>query len=165
MAADIDETAQVVASSIGDAEIREFVTVHDSTIGDDCRIYERTSLKKTTVADGVDVNANSYVEAADVESGVQIGPNCSVVGVTHDLDEDGMTFREDRFERITLGQGAFVGAGAVISPGVEVGAGAVISAGATVTRTVPPQTVVLGSPPEQERHALSDWLDYQGELN
>jgi acetyltransferase-like isoleucine patch superfamily enzyme len=153
----IDESARVVDSTIGDADVREFVTIHDSTVGDDCRLYERVSLKKSTVADSVDVNAGSYVENATIGSEVQIGPNCTVAGVTHALDETGMTFREDEFEAVHLNEGVFVGAGAVVNPGVEIGADAVVAAGGTVTRDVGPRQVVVGSPPEQEIIALAEW--------
>jgi acetyltransferase-like isoleucine patch superfamily enzyme len=159
MTHDVDASARIVASDVGSSELREFVTVHDSVIGDDCRIYERCSIKKSRVGSGVDINAGSYVENASIEETVQIGPNSSVVGVSHRLDETGMEHRNDTFDEISLNEGAFVGAGAVINPGVEVGADAVVSAGATVTKDVPPETVVVGSPPEQRVVNLARWVD------
>jgi len=154
----VDETARVVEATVGESDVREFVTIHDSTIGDGCGIYERTSIKKSTLADEVDVNAGSYVENAAVGPRVQIGPNCSVVGVTHDVDETGVTYREDTFERVILGEGSFLGAGAVVGPGVEIGARTVVAAGAVVTRDVGPGKVVLGAPPGQRVVGLAEWL-------
>lgn len=159
MVRDIDDTARLVDSSVGDAELREYVTVHDSTVGDGCRLYERTSLKKSTLDDDVDVNAGTYVENAAIGPGVQIGPNCAVVGVTHDLTPDGMSFRNDVFARCILHKGAFLGAGAVVGPGVEIGTNGVVGAGATVTDDVAADQVVLGSPPNQRRVPLDAWLD------
>ncbi|MDQ2050969.1 acyltransferase [Natronolimnohabitans sp. A-GB9] len=159
MTAAIDESARVVESDVGRAEIREYVTVNDSDIGDDCRVYERTSIKKCRIDDRVDINAGSYVENAELGPTVQIGPNCSVVGVTHELTEEGLTFRNDVFERIILHEGVFLGAGAVVGPGVEIGAGSVIAAGAAVTDDVGPERVVLGSPPAQRIVDLAEWLD------
>ena len=159
MTATIDDSARVVDSTVGDAELREYVTVHDSEIEDGCRIYERTSIKKSRIHEAVDVNAGTYVENAELGPNVQIGPNASLVGVTHELTERGMTFRNDVFERIVVHDRAFVGAGAVIAPGVEIGAGAVVSAGAAVTSDVEPETVVLGSPPTQRRVPLEEWLE------
>lgn len=153
----IDDTARIVDSTVGEAEIREHVTVHDSDIGDDCRIYERSSIKKSHVGDAVDVNAGAYVENAEIDTHVQCGPNCSVVGVTHDLCEEGMRFRDDLFERIVLHEGVFVGANAVVSPGVEIGAGSVVAPGAVVSRDVGPRRIVLGSPPAQQVTDLADW--------
>lgn len=154
----IDDTARLVDSTVGEAEIREFVTVHDTEIGDGCRLYERASIKKSHLDGDIVVNAGSYVENAAVGPTVQIGPNCCVVGVTHDLGEDGMTFRNDVFERVVLHEGAFLGAGAVVGPGVEVGENAVVAAGATVTEDVGARTIVLGSPPNQQVFDLDEWL-------
>lgn len=139
----IDETARIENSTVGDAVIREYVTVHDADIGDNVRLYERTSVKKSTVAGPADVNANAYVENARLEATVQVGPNAAVVGVTHDRDaDDGMTIREDVFDEVVLERGAFVGAGAVVLPGVTVGEDAVVGAGVTVTDDVTAGEVV-----------------------
>ena len=154
-----DDSARLVDSTVGDAEIREYVTVHDSEIGDDCAIYERVSIKKSRLHGPADINAGTYVENAEIGPEVQIGPNCSVVGVTHDLTPDGMMFQNDVFERIVLHDGVFLGAGVTVAPGVEIGEGSVVGAGATVTRDVGPGMLVRGTPPEQERVAVSEWLD------
>jgi acetyltransferase-like isoleucine patch superfamily enzyme len=140
----VDETAAIENASLDDVEVCEYATIHDSTVGPDSRIYERTSIKKSTLGESVDVNANVYVENARVGDRVQIGPNASVVGVTHDLTEEGMEHRNDRFERVVLGDGAFVGAGAVILPGVTVGENAVVGANVTVTDDVPDGAVIRG---------------------
>ncbi len=155
----VDDTARVVDSDVGRAEIREFATIHDAEIGDGCRLYERASVKKSRLEGDIDVNAGTYVENAEVGPGVQIGPNCSVVGVTHELREDGMAFRNDVFERVVLGTGAFLGAGVVVGPGLEIGEGTVVSAGATVTDDVSSEKLVLGSPPTQRVVPLDEWLD------
>lgn len=157
MSQTIDGTATLVNATVGDSDVREYVTIHDSAVGDGCRIYERVSIKKSTVHDDVDVNAGTYVENAILEPTVQIGPNSTVAGVTHELTSEGMTFRDDVFEETVLREGVFVGAGAVVGPGVELGRKTVVAAGVTVTSDVDPGMVVVGSPPEQERVSLADW--------
>jgi maltose O-acetyltransferase len=47
---------------------------------------------------------------------------------------------------VTIGAGVWVGARAMILPGVTIGDGAVIAAGAVVTKDVPANTVVAGVP-------------------
>ena len=140
----IHGTALIEDSTVEDAEVREYATIHDSTIGAGSRIYERTSIKKTTIEGPADVNANGYVENAEIGDSVQVGPNATIVGVTHALQDDGMEFRNDRFETVTIEDGAFVGAGAVVLPGVTVGEDAVIGANVTVTDDVAAGTVVTG---------------------
>jgi UDP-2-acetamido-3-amino-2,3-dideoxy-glucuronate N-acetyltransferase len=140
----IDETARIENSTVAEADgqIREYVTIHDSEIAAGVRIYERTSVKKSTITGPTDINANCYVENADIGERVQVGPNSSVVGVTHDLDDEGMTFREDTFEEVVLEDGVFLGAGVTVLPGVTVGENAVVGAGLTVTEDVAPGDVV-----------------------
>ncbi|MFC7076139.1 acyltransferase [Haloarcula halophila] len=159
MTPDIEDSARVVDSEVGDSEIREYVTIHDSGVGDDCQIYERVSIKKSTISDCVDINAGSYIENAEIGPNVQIAPNSNVVGVTHELTEQGMEFRNDMFERVILQKGAFVGAGAVVGPGVEVGEQSVVAAGATVSRDIGRKKLVLGSPPSQRIIDIEDWLN------
>ena len=42
--------------------------------------------------------------------------------------------------------GASIGANATILPGLKIGTNAMVGAGAVVTRDVPPNSVVIGSP-------------------
>ncbi|MFY4811188.1 acyltransferase [Haloarcula argentinensis] len=149
----VHETAQIENATLDTVEIREFVTIHDAEIGDGVQIYEGTSIKKATIHGPTDINANVYVENATVGESVQIGPNASIVGVTHDLSETGMEFQNDTFDEIIIENGAFVGAGAVVLPGVTVGENAVVGAGTTVTEDVPPETVVR-SATETVQHSL-----------
>lgn len=51
-----------------------------------------------------------------------------------------------KLDRVTVGDDAWLGTGAVLLPGVEIGEGAVVGAGAVVTRSVAPYTVVAGNP-------------------
>ena len=158
MSDEIDNSARVVDSEIGKSMVREFVTIHDSSIGDDCEIYERTSIKKSQLGDDVVVNAGNYVENAEIGNEVQIGPNSSVVGVTHNLKKAGMELHNDVFERIILEAGVFIGAGAVIAPGIEIGVDTVVAAGAVVTRDIGARKIVIGAPPSQEVVDLQDWV-------
>jgi len=52
---------------------------------------------------------------------------------------------------VTVGDDAWIGGRAVITPGVEIGDGAVVAAGAVVVDDVPARTVVGGNPAEEIR--------------
>ena len=47
---------------------------------------------------------------------------------------------------VRVGDGAWLGSRAIILPGVDVGYGAIVAAGAVVTKSVPPNVLVGGSP-------------------
>lgn len=51
-----------------------------------------------------------------------------------------------QLDRVTIGDDAWLGAGATILPGVTIGEGAIVGAGAVVTQDVEPYTVVAGVP-------------------
>jgi acetyltransferase-like isoleucine patch superfamily enzyme len=53
---------------------------------------------------------------------------------------------EDQNRPLVVGNDVWIGANAVIMPGCTLGNGAIIGAGAVVTRDVPPYAVVAGVP-------------------
>lgn len=139
-------------------EVRENCTIHDSVVGEGCGIYEKVSLKKSIVKDRSVVNAGTYLEYVEVGEGVLIGPNCSIVGVFHQVLKTGVAW-DDTFKKITIRKGVFIGAGSVILPGVEIGEGSVIGAGSTITHDIPSFHICFGTPPNQTIKSLKDWLE------
>lgn len=75
---------------------------------------------------------------------------------------------------INIGNDVWIGCGAILMPGIEVGDGAVIGAGAVVTKNVNPYTVVAGVPATflKRRFTLEDaarleairWWDWEDEM-
>lgn len=154
----IDPSARVVRSSIGEEVlVREWCTVRDSTIGLQSSLYERVSVKKSSLGKGVTVNAGTYVEFADIGDNVLVGPNCSIVGAFHKFNEQGAE-QQDTFERITIAASAFIGAGSVVLPGRNIGEGSVIGAGSVVSKDIPPFSIAFGVPPNQTIMPLAEWL-------
>ncbi len=47
---------------------------------------------------------------------------------------------------VTIGDDAWIGAGAIILPNVTIGESAMVGAGSIVTKDVPPRTIVAGNP-------------------
>lgn len=86
------------------------------------------------------------VAAITIGDAVQIGPNVQLLTPTHPLDADLRRAGWEAAEPITIGDGVWLGGGAIVLPGVTVGADAVVGAGAVVTRDVPPGAVVVGNP-------------------
>jgi acetyltransferase-like isoleucine patch superfamily enzyme len=113
-------------------------------IGAECNICDGVFIENdVVVGDRVTVkNGVQLWDGLTIEDDVFIGPNA--------------TFTNDPFphhrkspralSRTTIRQHASIGANATILPGVEIGVGAMVGAGAVVTRSVPPNAIVVGNP-------------------
>lgn len=74
---------------------------------------------------------------------VSIGPNVVMYSAGHDISDKML---RDTYGSIVIGDYAWIGGSAVILQGVTIGEGAVVAAGAVVTKDVADYTVVAGSP-------------------
>ena len=111
-------------------------------------------MKKSSVGEDSDINSGTYVENAEIGKRVQIAPNCIIVGVTHEFSSEGID-HEDTFERITIRDGAWIGAGSIILPGVKIGKDTVIGAGAIVNRDIPDHYRYVGTPLQFKLNPIS----------
>lgn len=59
-------------------------------------------------------------------------------------------------QRVRVGHDVWIGRSAIVLPGVEIGNGAVVGAGAVVTKDVAPYAVVAGSPARLLRYRFSE---------
>jgi acetyltransferase-like isoleucine patch superfamily enzyme len=76
-------------------------------------------------------------------SDVSIGPEASILTLGHDPLADNFC---DRGGPVVIGDRAWIAYRAVILPGVSIGEGAVVAAGSVVTRDVEPYSIVAGTP-------------------
>ena len=81
-------------------------------------------------------------DGVDIEDDVFIGPNATF---TNDPFPRSKQYPE-KFSRTVIGAGASIGANATLLPGLTIGEKAMIGAGAVVTRSVPPNAIVVGNP-------------------
>lgn len=74
---------------------------------------------------------------------VSIGPEAAILTLQHDPQSPDFS---DAGGAVTIGDHVWIAYRAVILPGVTIGEGAVVAAGAVVTRDVEPYTIVGGVP-------------------
>jgi UDP-2-acetamido-3-amino-2,3-dideoxy-glucuronate N-acetyltransferase len=142
----IHPLSDVQSTTIGSGtRVWQFVVIlPGAQIGEHCNICAHCLIENDVVV-GDRVTIKSGVQLWDglrIGSDVFIGPNAS--------------FTNDRFPRshqtpekflvTTIYNGASIGAGAVILPGVVIGINAMVGSGAVVTRSVPPNAIVVGNP-------------------
>jgi acetyltransferase-like isoleucine patch superfamily enzyme len=58
--------------------------------------------------------------------------------------------------RVAVGHDVWIGRSAIVLPGVQIGNGAVVGAGAVVTKPVPPYAIVAGNPARLLRYRFSE---------
>jgi len=142
----IHALADVQSIHIGEqTRIWQFVVVlKGARIGKQCNVCANVLIEGDVVV-GDRVTIKSGVQLWDglrVADDVFIGPNTTF---SNDLYPRSRT-RPAQFLTTTLHQGCSIGAGAVILPGIEIGVRAMVGAGAVVTRSVPPNAIVMGNP-------------------
>lgn len=112
----------------------------------------------STIEVGSDVFISSGATFSASESGivirdkVMIGPNVTIMGGDHRADVVG-TYMFDVKEKlphndlpVTIETDVWIGANVIILKGVTIGQGAIVAAGSVVTRDVAPYSVVAGLP-------------------
>lgn len=81
--------------------------------------------------------------AIRVGNDVSIGPEASILTLGHDPQSADFA---DKGGEVIIGDRAWICYRAIVLPGVSIGEGAVVGAGAVVSRDVEPYTIVAGSP-------------------
>lgn len=80
---------------------------------------------------------------------IEIGDNVTLAPRVHILAHDASTkefLGYTKIGRVTIGNNVFIGAESVVLPGVTIGNNVIVGANSTVTRDVPDNTVIAGSP-------------------
>ena len=96
---------------------------NESTINQNCRLDSRGGLT--------------------IGHRVSISSDCVILTADHDVHAPSFTGRQSA---TTIGDYAFIGTRAMLLPGLTVGEGAVVGSGAVVTHDVAPYTIVAGVP-------------------
>ena len=103
------------------------------------------------LADGVNISFNCEIFSASrvtVGARALVAAYCYVIGGDHDFGDTSQPVLDQprTSAGITIGAGAWLGAGAKILDGVNVGAHAIIGAGAVVRESVPEKATAVGIP-------------------
>ena len=120
------------------------------TIGDDTIIGEKFSL---------DGRKQLHNSAGGLEIGnhVDIASEVMIWTSQHDITDPKFAAIE---AKVTIEDYVFIGPRAIILPGITIGKGAIIAAGAVVTKDVAPLSVVAGVPAKEISKRSADALGY-----
>ena len=139
-------TAEVHSSSIGSGTRiwQHTVVLSGAIIGRDVNICSHCFLENEVyVGDRVTIKAGVQLwDGVHIEDDVFVGPN---VTFSNDKYPKSKHFLKEPV-RTRIESNASIGGGAVLLAGITIGKGALVGAGAVVTNSVPPFAIVTGSP-------------------
>jgi maltose O-acetyltransferase len=95
------------------------------------------------------INTNCvFLDCAAIEIGddLQMAPAVQLYTAYHPLDRAQRIAGWEAAKPIRIGDGVWLGGGAIVLPGVTIGDGCVVGAGSVVTRDLPPGTLAVGNP-------------------
>jgi acetyltransferase-like isoleucine patch superfamily enzyme len=109
--------------------------------------------KSIYIGDNVYIGKGAYLSASEgilIGNGVTIGPELLVMGGDHNFAVIGARMCEINTggtnNRIVIEDDVWLGARVTLLKRVKIGEGAIIGAGAVVTKEVPPYTIYAGNP-------------------
>ena len=115
-----------------------------SEIGEGARVGNFVEVKSSTVERGAKINHLSYVGDAGVGAGANIGAG------TITCNYDG--YRKSRTE---IGEGAFIGSNTALVAPVTVGPGAVVGAGSVITEDVEADAIAVARGEQRQREGAA----------
>jgi acetyltransferase-like isoleucine patch superfamily enzyme len=99
---------------------------------------------------GVEIDVS---ESVSIGSHVLIAPGVFITDHSHNIREGILMDSQGCSSRaVLIGDDVWLGAHSIILPGVQIGTGAVVGAGSVVTKDIPANAIVTGSPATIRRY-------------
>ncbi|MBA4454782.1 MAG: N-acetyltransferase [Nitrosopumilaceae archaeon] len=132
---------------------------HDVEIGDNVKIGSLVHIDyNVKIGEDTKIEGSAYIPPLSrIGKEVFIGPAATLTNDPYPMS--------DKMVGVTIEDGAIIGARAVIKAGVTIGKNSVVAMGAVVTRDVPENVVVMGSPAtirktrEEYNKKQKEWLE------
>lgn len=120
-----------------------------SRIGENCNIGQNVVIdRRVTIGNNVKIQNNvSVYEGVTLEDDVFVGPSAVFTNV---LNPRSAISRKHEFKKTLVKRGATIGANSTIVCGTTIGEHAFIGAGAVVTKDIPPYALAYGVPAKVE---------------
>ncbi len=134
----------IIDVEIGEkTEIRDHVNLYKCKIGKNCRICSFVYIEEgVTIGNNCKIKSFAFIpQGVTIENDVFIGPSVTFTNDMYPKAQGDWTIT-----KTLIKSGASVGAASVILPGVTIGSGALVGSGDVVSRDVPENAIVVGNP-------------------
>lgn len=135
-----------------DVAIYNFVNLYGCEIGDGTKIGSFVEIQKgARVGRNCKISSHTFIcEGVDIEDEVFIGHGVKFINDKYPRATSAggqlQTEADWKVEPTVVRRGASIGTGAIILGGIVISERAIVGAGAVVTKDVPPSAVVAGNP-------------------
>jgi UDP-2-acetamido-3-amino-2,3-dideoxy-glucuronate N-acetyltransferase len=154
--ASIHPLSDVRSSHIGEGtSIWQYVVVLEGAmIGEHCNINCHCFIENDVIiGNNVTVKSGVYLwDGLRIGNNVFIGPNVTFVNDKYPRSKQ----YPDEHMRVTIDDGASIGAGSIVMGGVRIGKSSLIGAGSLVTKDIPENTLWYGHPAKMIRTLTND---------
>lgn len=101
------------------------------------------------LGDNCRINENVYVQSAVIGDNVLIAPNVAVLASSHNFERTDIPIVEQgdtELKTVIIEDDVWLGRNVIVLPGITIGTGAIVAAGSVVTKNVQPFSIVAGVP-------------------
>ena len=133
-------------------KLASFVNLYGCFVGDNTKIGAFVEVQKnSSIGSNCKVSSHTFIcEGVTIEDNVFIGHNVTLVNDKYPRATNGrgalQTEDDWMVEPTVVKKGASIGSGTTILCNVVIGENSIIGAGSTVTKDVPPGSIVAGNP-------------------
>ncbi len=134
-----------------DVRLSKFINLYGCEIGDETKIGAFVEIQKNaTVGKRCKISSHTFIcEGVTIEDNVFVGHNVAFINDSYPRATSGdqlQTEADWRVEKTLVKKGASIGSGSTILANITIGVNALVGAGSVVTKDVPPNTIVAGTP-------------------
>lgn len=142
---------RLIDTEVDKATIADYAYCKESILGEDVRINKNAFILNSKIGDKSQVGFNTKVLYAEIGKFCSISWDCSIGGPNHNMKAcTTFNFTGDRSHYLNsickIGNDVWIGAGVIVMRGITIGCGAIVGGGSVVTHNVENYEIVAGVP-------------------